>query len=259
MAFFMPLKDEYLEVARRNARFLLENLYQDGRLLRSWRDGQDGGRAQHNGYLEDYASLILGLLALYQSDPDPVWYTEALKLADEMVSHFSDESVGFFDTRDDHETLLFRPKDIQDNATPSGNSLAASVLIQLSAYGDRPEWRKLAEQMLAANQDMIARFPSAFSQWLCAVDWVVGPHGEVAIIGDLAEPQTKIFTGTLWSKYRPRLVTAVSPDPAWEGSPGLVKDRPKIGEMTTAYVCQGFVCKQPVNSPQELVVQLEEL
>ncbi|HLO14402.1 MAG TPA: thioredoxin domain-containing protein, partial [Anaerolineales bacterium] len=130
-------RKDYLDAARRNARFLLDNLYITDRLLRSWREGQ----AKHNAYLEDYAGLILALLALYQSDSNQESYTTAQILADQMVAHFADPDGGFFDTRDDHEALLVRPKDIQDNATPSGNALAATALLQLATYGDRSKWR----------------------------------------------------------------------------------------------------------------------
>ncbi len=93
----------------------------------AWRRDQ----ARQNAYLEDYAALIQGLLALYQSDPDPTWFRSALSLADHMVAHFRDPQGGFFDTSDDQETLLVRPKDVQDNATPSGGSLAAGALLAI--------------------------------------------------------------------------------------------------------------------------------
>jgi uncharacterized protein YyaL (SSP411 family) len=127
-----------LDAAIRNARFLLNNLLVEDRLLRSWRDGQ----AKHNAYLEDYVGLILALLTLYQSDPNPKWYATSLKLADEMVAHFIDPNGGFFDTRDEHEALLVRPKDIQDNATPSGNALAATALLQMATYPSSTHYRQ---------------------------------------------------------------------------------------------------------------------
>ena len=98
--------------------------------------------------LEDYAGLILGLLSLYQSDSNDEWFEMALKLAGEMIAHFSDPEFGFYDTRDDHEPLLFRPKDLQDNATPCGNSLAVQALLQLAAYTGQGEWRDIAENSL---------------------------------------------------------------------------------------------------------------
>lgn len=246
-------RKEYLDIAIRNARFLLSNLYTGDRLLRSWREGQ----AKHNAYLEDYAGLTLALLALYQSDPNPEWYSTALKLADEMVEHFSDPAGGFFDTRDDHETLLVRPKDMQDNATPSGNALATTALLELSAYGDRTEWRNRAEDMLASVSNALLRYPTAFAQWLCAADFAVGPTHEVAIIGELGNPKTQELLKTLWKDYRPRQVTAISVYPPKPGSPVLLHDRPPLNGRSTAYVCQGFVCLQPVNLPSDMEIQLK--
>jgi uncharacterized protein YyaL (SSP411 family) len=246
-------RKDYLEAAVRNAHFLLDNLYVTDRLLRSWREGQ----AKHNAYLEDYAGLVLALLALYQSNPDLEWYSMALLLADQMVAHFTDPNGGFFDTRDDHEVLLVRPKDIQDSATPSGNSLAAMALLQLVAYGDRGTWRSVAEAMLASIQNALLRYPTSFAQWLSAADFAVGPTREVAIIGDLDDSKTLELLRTLWKSYRPRQVTAISAYPPARGSPTLLTDRPLLGNQPTAYVCQGFVCLQPVNSPEEMEKQLE--
>jgi len=245
-------RQDYLDAAIRNARFLLDNLYVTDRLRRSWRDGQ----ARHNAYLEDYAGLILALLALYQSDPNREWYTTALIFADEMVTHFSDPNGGFFDTRDDHEALLVRPKDLQDNATPSGNSLAALALLQLATYGDRTKWRGTAEDMLASAQNALLRYPTAFAQWLSAADFAIGPTREVAILGDLEAAETRALVRTLWKGYRPRQVAAISAFPPGPGSPALLLDRPLLQNEPTAYVCQGFVCLQPVNSPAEMELQL---
>jgi uncharacterized protein len=242
----------YLDAAIRNAHFLMDNLYINDRLLRSWREGQ----AKHNAYLEDYAGLIHALLALYQSNPNPAWYAAALKLGDEMVAHFVDPHGGFFDTRDDHETLLIRPKDIQDNATPSGNALAAIALLELAAYGNRNDWQSVAEDMLGSIQNAILRYPTAFGQWLCAADFAVGPTHEVAIIGDPDDPKTQEFLKTLWKSFRPRQVTAISAYPPEPGSSALLKDRPLLNGQPTAYVCQGFVCLKPVNSPSEMESQL---
>ncbi|GAB4487803.1 MAG: thioredoxin domain-containing protein [Anaerolineales bacterium] len=241
-------RDDYLEAARRNANFLLENLMVQGKLLRSWRDGQ----AQHNAYLEDYAALTLALLSLYQADPQPKWYAAALALADDLVAHYTDPSGGFFDTRDDHEALLIRPKDTQDNATPCGNSLAAHALLQLAAYGDRPDFRKTAEDMLAPILETAVRYPTAFANWLSAADFALGPVNEVAILG--ANPQELVQT--LWKEYRPRQVTAISAFPPPAGSPALLHNRPLRNGQPTAYLCRNFVCKQPVTTPDELATQL---
>ncbi len=245
-------RKDYLNAAIRNAHFLIDNLYLDRHLFRSWRAGQ----AKHKAYLEDYAGLVPALLALYQSDPNPAWYATALRLADEMVAHFADPRGGFFDTSDDHETLLIRPKDVQDNATPSGNALAACAFLQLAAFEGRREWREMAETMLVSLQTLMLRHPTAFTQWLCATDFALGPVHEVAILGDAQDPGTQALCAALWNNYRPRQVAAISAYPPGPGSPALLLDRPLNQGLPTAYVCRDFVCLRPVNSPAEMLAQL---
>jgi len=248
-------RDDYTKTAKSNAQFLLDNLHQDKRLLRSWRNNE----AKHNAYLEDYAGFILGLLALYQTDSNPKWYGAARNLTEEMVMHFKDPEVGFFDTRDDHEALLLRPKDIQDNATPSGNALAASALLQITSYGENSEWRDIVEQMLSSNLEIILRHPMAFAQWLCAADFAIGPVKEVAVIGDPDNPKTQAITDTIWKTYHPRQVVAISDHPPSSDAAPLLQDRPLQNSQPTAYVCHNFVCNQPTNDPQKLEAQLSEI
>jgi uncharacterized protein len=246
-------RSDYLEIARQNADFLLTALQIDGRLLRSWRDGH----ARHNAYLEDYASMILGLLALYQSDPNPRWYRSAYKLSQEMIAHYRDPAGGFFDTSDDHERLVTRPKGLQDNATPSGNALASLALLMLSAYSGRGEWRSLAEEMLASIQQAAARYPTAFAKWLTALDFALYPVQEVAIVGDLEDERMQRLVEVLWVEYRPHIVGAVSAHPTPEEVPALLQERPLKHGKATAYVCQNLVCHDPVNDPEELRARLQ--
>lgn len=241
-------RPDYLAIAQANARFLLEQLVVQGRLLRAWRAGQ----ARHSAYLEDHAALILGLLALYQSDSNPEWYRRALWLANEMKAHYRDPRGGFFDTRDDAEALLFRPKDIQDNATPCGNSLAACALLQLAAFEGKSEWQAQVETMLAGLQPALLRHPTAFAQWLQAADFNTGPVQEIALLGELADPASLEFWKVVWKSYRPRQVVARAADPPPSGSPALLKERALVGGRPTAYVCRDFVCLAPVTDPAAL-------
>ncbi len=244
----------YTEAAIRNADFLLTNLHLGDRLLRAWREG----KARYNAYLEDYAALILGLLALYQSDPNPRWFSKAIELTEEVLTHFRDPEGGFFDTRDDHEALLYRPKDLQDNATPSGNALAATALLHLGAYELNLEWRNIAEEMIAQMGEHLTRYPTGFGQWLIAADFALNPVKEVAILGAPESPRTQSLVAALWKQYRPHLVAAISNVASGEqsGLPKLLLDRDLIDDQPTAYVCQGFVCQQPVNTSEELAEQL---
>jgi hypothetical protein len=241
-------RPDYTAVARQNAEFLLDELHPGDRLLRSWRDG----RAEHNGYLEDYAALILGLLALYQSDPDVRWYGEAERLADEMLAHFSDPAGGFFDTRDDHEALITRPKDQQDNATPSGSALAATALLQLATYSGNGDWRSMAETMLGSIQATVSRYPASFAQWLCAETFALAEGKEIAVVGESGSQDTIDLLDVIWGQLRPFDLIANSSFPPPAGSPALLADRPLKGGKATAYVCKNFVCELPVNSAGEL-------
>jgi len=245
-------RPDYLELARQNADFLLKELHSADRLLRSWR----AGRAEHNAYLEDVAALILGLLALYQSDPDVHWYAEAEKLAAEMVAHYKDPAGGFFDTRDDHETLITRPKDLQDNAAPSGSALAALALLQLAAYSGSGDQYDLAAEMLGAIQATATRYPTAFAQWLCAMSFALAEGREIAIIGEPDGKDTLILLEVVWAEFHPFDVVAVSSGTRAAGAPALLADRPLKGGKATAYVCRKFACQLPVTSSGKLKVQL---
>jgi uncharacterized protein len=245
-------RPDYVDAAVRNATFIFDEMVIGDRLMRSWREGI----LRQPAYLEDYAGLILALIRLYEIDPMPRWYQAAIGLLEKMMEHFRDPTGGFFDTSDEHEALLYRPKDIQDNATPSGNALAALALLQLAAFEGRSDWHALAEGMLSSNLGLIQRYPSAFGRWLCAVDFALGPVYEVAIVGDMSDPTTQAMLQPIWQSYFPRLVLASSEYPPGSGAPALLNDRPLLNGKPTAYVCQNFVCQQPVNDPKQLNDQL---
>jgi uncharacterized protein len=242
---------DYLEAARKNAHFLLSGMVVDGQLMRAWRDG----KARSPAYLEDHAGLILGLLALYQTDPDPRWYTAAERLVVEMQSHFRDPQGGFYDTRADQPALITRPKDIQDNATPSGNALAANALLRMAAYSEQPEWQAQAEAMLATVQELMVRHPTSFAMWLQALDFASGPVQQVAVIGAPRSPETQALLDVLWKEYRSRLVAAAGP--GGTDTPELLQERGMLQGKPTAYVCQNFTCNMPVNTPEGLRQQLK--
>ena len=244
-------RPDYTDIATRNAEFLYANLRQaGGRLLRSW---DAGAGARYNAYLEDYAFLADGLLALYQTTFESRWFHWAQELAERMLTHFQDPAGGFFDTSDDHEELLHRPKDVQDNATPSGNSMAAHVLLALSLYTGEGRYWDTAESMVEALADPIMRYPGAFAQWLCAAALIMAEPREVAIIGDPAAADTRELLAVLNSRYRPSLVVATGSD---ETAIPLLTDRPQLDGRATAYVCRRFVCLNPVTQPEALAEQL---
>jgi uncharacterized protein YyaL (SSP411 family) len=242
----------YLEMATRNAAFTLDNLYHT-QLFRSWRSGL----AQHSAYLEDYASLILGLLALYQADPQLRWFSFAIRLANEMLERFPDPQGGFFDTSNDQSSLLIHPKDIQDNATPSGNALAANALLHLSAFTGNEDWRIKAEEVIGALQATAVLYPTAFAYWLSTLDFAVGPIQQVALVAPPGDPRLQPFIDVIWHAYHPRRVVAVGAFPPEAGNPALLRDRGLVNGSPTAYFCKHFTCQLPVTSPDELMAQLE--
>jgi uncharacterized protein YyaL (SSP411 family) len=249
-----PLRKQFYNAATRNADFLLTALRPNGQLRRAWRDGITTNAV----FLEDYAALILGLLELYQTDFDNKWFKSAVELTDEMIKKFSDADGGFFDTPHDGEVLLIRPKDITDNATPSGNALACEVLLKLAAYTDNGNYRDLAEQALALISDSALRHPlgAYAARWLSAAENARGNIKQIAVLGEAGEENFERLIKVIRAEYRPGVVVAASPHPTKKDAPALLNDRALLNGKATAYVCEGFVCKQPVTDSESLAKQL---
>jgi len=245
---------DYTVAARRNAEFVLANLREDGRLLRTWKDG----RAKFNAYLEDYAFLSEGLLTLFETTGEVRWLKEALALADRMIDEFwDDESGGFYFTGKSHENLIVRSKDYFDNATPSGNSVAAMVLLRLAALTGRENFRNLATALLREIADQVRRYPSGFGYALSAVDFLLSTPKEVAIVGK-DEADIGPLLAETWRKYIPNKVVApgfAEDSEAAQITP-LLLSRPRINNQATAYVCENFTCQQPVTDISALTAQL---
>ena len=241
---------DYTNAARRNAEFVLSNLCEDGRLLRTWKDG----RAKFNAYLEDYAFLSEGLLTLFETTGDSRWLKEALSLSDRMIEEFwDDESGGFYFTGKSHETLIVRAKDYFDNATPSGNSVAATVLLRLAALTGRENYRNLATAVLREIGDQARRYPSGFGYALSAADFLLSTPKEIAIVGKDEADIAPLLAET-WRRYIPNKV--VAPGFGDNEITPLLVNRPRVNGLATAYVCEHFTCQQPVTEASTLHEQL---
>jgi uncharacterized protein len=244
-------RPDYLQVATRNAEFLLSELNRNGRLLRTYKDGH----AHLNGYLEDYAFLADGLLALYEASFHPRWFLEARRLMDEAIQLFADEqNGGFFDTGSDHEALISRPKDIMDNATPAGNSVAEDVLLRLAVFTGEEHYRQRADDYLRSVADVMVQHPQAFGHALGALDFAISPVKEFAIIGHAREADTRALLEVINMRYLPNTVLACAAPDDVEAihTVPLLADRPQKDGKATAYVCQNFACQAPVNTAEEL-------
>ena len=256
-------REDYRLVAERNAGFLLDELRtSNGRLLRTWKSrpeqGEGAGAAKLNGYLEDYSCIIEGLLELYQTTFDPRWYATAQELSGMMITHFRAPDGGFFDTSDDHETLISRPREVQDNATPSGNSMAASVLLRLAGLSGETEYTELAHEGLEQVQPLMARYPLGFGQWLSALSYALSKPREIAIVGDPNSADTRALLAASRDGYCPHQIVAGG-DPKSDGPVvPLLKDRGQINDRATAYVCVDFTCQPPTTDPGELRTLLRE-
>jgi uncharacterized protein YyaL (SSP411 family) len=244
-------RPDYLQVAVNNANFLLSRLRQDGRLLRTYKDG----RARLNGYLEDYAFLADGLLALYEASFDVRWFTEARILMERAIALFADEqNGGFFDTGSDHEALISRPKDVMDNATPAGNSVAADVLLRLAAFTGESAYRKRADDYLQPLAELVVQHPQAFGHVIGALDFAISPAKEIAIIGNPHDADTRTLLEVPNERYLPNsvLACAAPDDRSAQQAIALLADRPAKEGKATAYVCQNFACQAPVTTAEAL-------
>ena len=215
----------------------------DGRLGRSWKDGRSSG----DGVLEDYADLADGLLALYEATFDERWFVAARELADAIIDHFADPAGGFFDTADDHETLVTRPKDPQDNATPSGGSMAARVLLRLAALTGETRYGTAAERALTQVTSYLARYPSGFASWLSAAELAVDGIDEIAIVGDLSDDATQALVAEVRRGARPNVVISVSPAPDSSAIPLL--STLSNHHSWKAHSCSPFAAKSPLPKP----------
>jgi uncharacterized protein YyaL (SSP411 family) len=251
-------RPDWVDVAARNADFVLRELWQDGRLLRTWKDG----RAKLNGYLEDHACYADALIALYEATFDSRWLDHARTIADVILAQFADaEAGGFFDTASDHEQLVTRPKDIFDNATPSGTSVATDMLTRLALLTGDDRYRLGAARVLTMLGTLASEHPTSFGRLLCAVDFAVGHPREIAIVGPFESDETRALRRAVFGRFLPnRVVAGSSGDADGAGSAGptipLLQDRPLRDGRPTAYVCEGYVCQAPVTSAEELEAQL---
>jgi uncharacterized protein YyaL (SSP411 family) len=244
---------DYIAAAVKNAEFVTDRMRDGARLLRSWKDGQ----ARIKGYLEDYAMVGAGLLALYEATFDRRWLDESRHLADQALELFWDEREEmFFDTGRDQEVLVVRPRNLFDNAVPSGTSVASEWLLRLAILFGEERYEVVALKALRPMADLMTRYPSGFGRYLAALDFHLGPVAEVALVwpdGAGAGPLGE----TALAGYMPnRLVVGASAgSPAGEGLP-LLADRPPVDGKPTAYVCRRYVCRLPITDAAALATQL---
>jgi len=238
----------YLQAAIRATDFLLRTLRTDsGDLLRRYRHGQ----VAHAGYLDDHAFLTWGLLELYEASFDVRYLEQALRIQEQTMDRFWDElDGGFFYTARDGENLIVRDKDIYDSAIPSGNSVAALNLLRLSRMTGDPRWDKSAERLLKNFSSLVGDYPSAYTQFLNALDFALGPGQEIVIAGESGQDETRAMTEILHRKFAPNRVLMLK-ETGREGERlgalcDYVKALHPMDHKPTVYICENFACKAPV-------------
>ena len=249
-------RPDYLAAAVRNAEFLTSSMVRDGRLLRSWKDGQ----ARITGYLEDHAMVGAGLLALYEATFDRRWLDESRRLAEETLRLFwNAERETFFDTGHDQESLVVRPRNIFDNAVPSGTSVTIEWLLKLAIVTGEERYEAVALQALRPMADVMQKYPSGFGRYLSALDFHLGPVAEVALVWPAgAESAVAPLAGTVFRRYQPnRVVVGAAAGAAGAAGLPLLADRGAVDGKATAYVCRRYVCQLPVTEPEALARQLD--
>ena len=245
---------DFKDLAVHNADFLFREMVNKGRVMRSHKEGV----TRITGFLEDHAAVALGFLAVYELTFDERWVDRAQQMADAMIEWFWDDETGaFFDTARDAEHLITRPRDVTDNATPSGTSLAVELLLHLSELQQNAEYRRRAAFTLEALVEPMTRFPTAFGHLLGCANMEINGAIEVALVGDAKSAAFKALEQAVAERYVPSLVLAGGAAKK-DSHINLLEGRPLIDGKPTAYVCRNYTCDKPVTEPDALSDQLNK-
>ncbi len=230
---------DYADVVRRNAAFLLTRIGSDGRLTR---------HARIPGLLEDYAGVAWGLALAYEATRERRFIDASRRLCDEIVARFSDqENGGFFDTPVDHEKLITRPKDLFDNATPSGNSVACETLLRLALIFGEESYARVATATLESIWPLAERYPSAFGFLLGTAEWRAGQPREIAVTGHEEGAAFDALLRVAGEEFVPHRVVVAGGESA-----DLPLMAGRATDRATAYICYGYACQEPTSDPERL-------
>lgn len=247
---------DYRALAVRNGKFLLREMVREGRVMRS----HTAGVTRIAGYLEDHAAVALGFLDLYGLTFDVTWLEAARAIAEAIDTWFWDENASaYFDTASDHEPLLTRPRDVTDNAVPSGTSLTVDLLLRLAEILGDDARRRRAVHVLETLTEPIARYAPAFGHLLGAADMAVHGAVEVALAGDPGADDFRSLADAVGAEYVPSLVIAGGLESQGDAAVpiALLADKVAREDRATAYVCRQYLCEEPTSDPAVLPSQLQ--
>lgn len=245
----------YIKAAQDASDFALEKMRDSqGRLLHRYREGVAGLAA----HVDDYAFFIWGLLELYEAGFNVEYLKAAIELNEIFMDDFWDESAGgFFFTSEHGEDLLIRKKEVYDGATPSGNSVAALNLIRLGKMTRRHELEDKANKLFKAFSGTVSQFPSGFTQFLTALEFIFGQSMEVVIVGDPNGSDTKTMLRELQESFIPNKVTLFNPTETDNSAivelARFTENQKSVGGKATAYVCRKYACESPTTDPKKML------
>jgi len=247
--------EEYVNAAETGMAFLLGEMRREGRLLHTFRNGI----ARIPGFLEDHGAVGNALLSLHEATLDPRWLDEARWCTEEMLARFWTEADGVFhDAPHDGEQLFLRPRDVMDNATPSGSSLATELLLRAGHLFGEARYQDVAERVLRREESAMRRFPTAFGRLLSALDRSLAEPVEIAVVGRRGDEDTRtLLARSLSPFHRNRTVAGKAPGSTVEGVP-VLEGRDAMDGRATAYVCRGYACRAPTTDPDELDAQMSD-
>jgi hypothetical protein len=254
-------EQRYQDAACKAAGYLWEELRgHDGRLYHCRRSKD----AYVPGFLDDYAALIVALLALYEVTFDETWVARAVELADRMISEFEDSAGGgFYYSPSSQQELIVRAKDYQDSGTPSANGMAAMALLRLGHLTGVAAYEKAATTTLQVASGWMAQWPLAVGQLLLALDWWLGPRHELVFVGDKNREPMARWVQAVWQRFLPRRILALR-DPADSSAcrtpllDTLFHGR-LAGPVPAFYLCQNYTCHQPVTHTEQVQQLLNEV
>jgi hypothetical protein len=242
---------DWVQAARECMEFVFSTLCVEGRLMRSYRDGE----VRYLGYAEDYAFTLEACLSLYEATFEPLWLERARWAADAALDLFSDERGGFFTTGTDAEVLITRPKDIMDSPVPASNSVLALELQRMNLIFQEDRYERAAVAPLQLMRSAMEQAPQGFAHLLSALDFYTSSPPEIVIIGPQDDPGTDAMLEVARQGFRPNKVLLQTEERGATRVP-LLQNRPMLDGRATAYVCSHGTCRQPVDTPEALAAQL---
>jgi uncharacterized protein YyaL (SSP411 family) len=249
-------RQDYLQAAIANGDFLMNSMNVEGFLMHTYKDGI----AKIDGYLQDYALVIEGLLSLHRATFEGKWLKQAIRLTKIMIEQFWDDHTGsWYDTGKRHEQLFIRPRNLTDDVMPCGSSAATMILLKIALLTNNELFQDIAEKSLHSVAEVMKQYPNGYSNWLSALSFHLMQPKQIVVVGPRDNPVTVELFATLYSAWMPDIVVAAYDPNDNDPLSGLefLENKQMLNGQPTAYVCQGYTCKTPVTDSVSLAAQLQ--